>query len=195
VRPGRSFSFPSSQSRNADGRYGRCFLPGGVVGKDTARLYNCKRVCFRKDRKLALTACQRGPVVVRAFLVLHEREDGRDKDGGEASTRRSDAALLARQEELASAVSSRASPPPLPCHPHAFNSARYMRAWLYGFAVAISRSSLFLVCQPPAVPPWRSAPCRLACRCLVGSGRLPIPCAEAAGPLHEYDVSHSYMRR
>ena len=50
------------------------------MGKDTARLYNCKRVCFRKDRKLALTACQRGPVVVRAFLVLHEREDGRDKD-------------------------------------------------------------------------------------------------------------------
>jgi len=66
------------------------------VGRDTTRLYSCRRVWFRKDRELALTACRRGPVVVRAFLVLHEREDGRDKDGGEASTRRSDAALLAR---------------------------------------------------------------------------------------------------
>ena len=39
-----------------------------------------------------------------------------------------------------------------------------------------------------------SASCRLARRCLVGSGRLPIPCVEAAGPLQEYDESHPYMR-
>ena len=66
------------------------------MGRDATRLYSCRRVWFREDRELALTACQCGPVVARAFLVLHEREDERDKDGGEASTRRSDAALLAR---------------------------------------------------------------------------------------------------